>query len=436
MRFIVTCLIMLAVSGPAFAFLKIENVESPQAHVSAWLVEDTSLPIVTIHLAWRGGAASDPEGKSGLTSLLASLMNEGAGKLESARFQEAMADIGLQFGFEAETDRLSATIRFLKTYRDETEDLLADAFAQPRFDDEAIARMKSELNAILAYNKQSPGKIAREAWFARAFPNHPYGRPTDGRSEDIVDLTRQDLVAHYGNLLARDNLYVSAVGDISPQQLAAFLDRVLGALPARTRVAAAPAQQPTAAQVVIQPWQGPQSEVVFGLPGLPVADTDFFSAYVMNYILGGGGFSSRLMQELREKRGLTYGVYSYLSDLSGAPLWLGQFASQKDKVNEGLDLVRDEMRKMRDTPPSEEELAAAKTYLIGSYALRFDSGMSIAQQMINVQWMGRSRQYFETRAQKINAVTAADVQRLAQRLLRPEAMLVQIVGQPLDRGTD
>ena len=169
---------------------------------------------------------------------------------------------------------------------------------------------------------------------------------------------------------------------------------------------------------------------MFGLPGLSVSDPDFFPAFVMNYILGGGAFSSRLMQELREKRGLTYGVYTYLSDLSGAPILLGQFASQNDKALEGLDLVRDEMRKMRDTQPSDEEIEAAKTYLIGSYVLRFDSGISIASQMINVQWQGWSADYFDERTARISAVTAADISRVAQRLLTPEAMLVQIVGQP------
>ncbi len=436
MRFIVTCFLFLAFSGPAFAFLTITEVESPQARLAAWLVEDARLPIVTIKLTWRGGAASDPDGKSGLTSLLASLMNEGAGERNSEQFQKAMADIGLQFGFETDSDSISATIRFMTSYRAQTEDLLADAFAQPRFDDEAIARMKSELNAMIAYSKQSPGALARDAWFAKAFPNHPYGRPSDGQPEDIARLTRQDLITQHAALLARDNLYIAAVGDISPQQLGQFLDRVLGALPAQNNIALPPEQQPTTGHLAVQPWQGPQSEVVFGLPGLAVSDPDFFAAYVMNYILGGGGFASRLMEELREKRGLTYSVYSYLSDLSSAPLWLGQFASQKDKVREGLDLVRAEMRKMRETRPTDEELEAAKTYLIGSYALRFDSGTSIAQQMINVQWQGWSRDYFETRAAKISSVSAADVQRLAQRLLTPEDLLVQIVGQPLDRGAD
>lgn len=437
MRLIVTCFLFLVFSGPAFAFLTITQVESPQSRLSAWLVEDSRLPIVTIKLTWRGGTASDPEGKSGLTSLLSSLINEGAGELDSARFQEAMANIGLQFGFEANIDNFSATIRFMTSYRAEAEALLADAFAQPRFDDEAIARMKSELNAIIAYNRQNPGNVAREAWFANAFPNHPYGRPRDGKPEDIIErLTRQDLVAHHANLMARDNLYIAAVGDISPQQLEQFLDRVLGSLPSHNNISPPPAKPPITGRIAVQPWQGPQSEVVFGLPGLAVSDADYFAAYVMNYILGGGGFASRLMEELREKRGLTYGVYSSLLDISGAPLWLGQFASQKDKVREGLNLVQAEMRRMRETRPTEEELEAAKNYLIGAYALLFDNGISIAQQMITVQWQGWSRDYFETRAVKIRAVSADDVHSLAQRLLVPENLLVQIVGQPEDPGAD
>jgi zinc protease len=436
MRLIVTCLLFLVFSRPAFAFLTITEVESPQSRLSAWLVEDSRLPIVTIKLTWRGGTASDPDGKSGLTSLLSSLMNEGAGERNGARFQEAMANIGLQFGFEADIDSLSATIRFMTSYRADAEALLTDAFSEPRFDDEAIARMKSELNAIIAYNKQNPGKVAREAWFASAFPKHPYGRPSDGKPEETARLTRQDLIAHHASLLARDNLYIAAVGDISRQQLEQFLDRVLGALPARNSASLPPAQQPITGRLAVQPWQGPQSAVVFGLPGVATSDPDFFAAYVMNYILGGGGFASRLMEELREKRGLTYGVYSNLHEIAGAPLWLGQFASQKDKVREGLNLLQAEMRKMRETRPTEEELEATKNYLIGAYALLFDSGSSIAQQMINVQWRGWSRDYFENRSAKIRAVSAADVQRIAQRLLSPDDLLVQIVGQPEDHSPD
>lgn len=396
--------------------------------MEAWLVSDKSLPIITVKMAWRGGSASDPAGKSGLTMLLARLMNEGAGELPAQAFQQALADNAISLSFNAGRDELTGTLRCLSRYRDVCFKLLRLAITAPRFDDEAVARMQREQSAAILRSQQSPRALANQELVKLAFGEHPYGRPRNGTMESVAALTAADIRAHYENMLARDNLLLAVVGDMNRAQLRRLMRDVFAGLPAANKL-------PPVVPVTVAPGPtsrhieraGPQTSVVFAQQGIDHNHPLFFADFVMNSILGGSGFSSRLTEQVREQRGLAYSVYSGTSNYQRAAMWNGAVASDNATAQQAVDIIRAEMRRIAETPVSEERLAAAKTYLTGNYALRFDSGTKIASQLIGTQLNGWPISYFKTRNANIEAVRIAEVQ-AAAKLLTPDRLLVVTVG--------
>lgn len=397
--------------------------------MQAWLVSDRSLPLITVKMAWHGGAAADPEGKAGLGMLLARLMNEGAGDMPAKAFQQAMADHAMTLAFSAGRDEMTATLRCLSRYKHICFELLRLAINAPRFDDEAIARMKQEQRTAILSAQQSPGTIARNEIMKLAFGAHPYGQLRDGTQDSLAAISAADIRAHYNAILARDNLYLAVVGDIGRAELRRMMRHVFTPLPARSSISrvgnAAIAQGPTSRHIA---RAGPQTSIVFAQQGVGHHHPLFFADFVMNSILGGSGFSSRLTEQVREARGLAYSVYSGTSNFEQTAMWNGSVASDNDTAQQAMDVIRAEMRRMANEPVSAERLAAAKTYLTGNYALRFDSGSKIASQLIGVQLNGWPMSYFKTRNANINKVTIADVQRAAQLLTADKLLIVSVGG--------
>jgi len=247
----------------------------------------------------------------------------------------------------------------------------------------------------------------------------------------VASLTREDIVAAHKASIARDRLYVSAVGDITRDELASLLDGLLLDLPAEGAPLPKPADINLPGGIQVVEFDTPQAVATFGQPGIDRDDPDFFAAFVLNHILGGGSFESRLMHEVREKRGLTYGIYSYLMDRDGAKLWMGGVASANDRIAETIDVIRAEWDRMRETGVTAEELQNAKTFLTGAYPLRFDGNAPIARIAVNMQMQGLSTDYIANRNDMVNAVTLEDVNRVAQDLLDPSRLTFVVVGQPV-----
>lgn len=397
--------------------------------MTAWLVSDDSLPLITIEVAWLGGSAGEAADKAGVTMLMARLMNEGAGDLSARQFQQAMADKAISISFASTRDEVTASVRCLKRYQQSCFDLLKLALSQPRFDEEAIERMKGEQRTAILRNKQSPGRIAARAFREMAFAQHPYARPLNGTMDTLLGLTRADIKARYNGLLARDNLRLGVVGDMSRAETRRLMRDVFAVLPAQNSARIiADTQAVSGPQTRHIDRAGPQTTVFFGHRGIDYDHELFFPAFVMNSILGGSGFSSRLTEQVREARGLAYSVYSYFSINTHAGLWQGTVASDNKTVQQALDLIRGEMRRMAQDGVSAERLDAAKTYLTGAYALRFDSGRKIAGQLIGVQLMGRSIDYFTQRNAAINAVTQDEIKRAALLLLADKLLVVSVGG--------
>lgn len=399
--------------------------------IEAWLVQDTSVPVISFSFAWRAGAVHDPKGKEGRARMLAALLDEGAGDLGSQAFQGRLEDLSVRLGFSAHTDTFRGNLRTLSANRDEAFRLLALAVNQPRFDPEPVERIRSQLIAGLKADQEDPDTIAVRTWYRTAFPEHPYGRPNDGTVDSIGAVTTADLKDFMSRFFVRKGLVIGVAGDISPEELAVKLDQVFGRLPMSRPSDSVPEVQPSnAGKIVVVQRNVPQSVVLFGQAGIKRSDPDWYAAYVMNRILGGGGFSSRLMEEVREKRGLAYSVYSYLSPYEHTALYMGGVGTANARVAESLKIIRAEWQRMAEQGVTEEELASAKTYINGSFPLRFDSNRRIAGVLVAVQLNRLGIDYIGKRAKLIDAVTTDDIKRVAKRLLDPQALTVVVVGQP------
>ena len=429
-RPLVLSLFFLVVTLLPARAVEVQRVVSPGG-VEAWLVEDHTNPIISLDLAFRGGGALDAAGKEGTAHLLSGLLDEGAGEFDSQAFQARLQNLSIRLSFDAGLDSFEGSLRTLTENRDTAFDLLRLALTEPRFDAEPVERIRGQVLAQLKRESEDPNAIAGRTMRRLFFADHPYGRPVHGSPESLAAVTADDLRAFVTDRFARDNLVIGVVGDITSEQLSSLLDSTFGGLPAE----AAPIDLPEIAAdgsggVVVIEKNVPQSVVSLGQPGMKRDDPDFYTAFVVNYVLGGGGFSSRLYDEVREKRGLAYSVYSYLSPLDRSALVIAGVATANARVAESLAIIREEWTRMAAEGPTAEELADAKTFLTGSYPLRQSSSGRIAGMLVGIQLDELGIDYINKRNSLIEAVTLEDARRVAAELYRPEALTVVVVGRP------
>lgn len=428
-RIYMALIALLTFATVAQAEVEIQEVTSPGG-ITAWLVEEHSIPFTSLEIRFNGGANLDAPGKRGAVNLMTGLLEEGAADMDARQYAAAVEGLAASFGFSARNDTLSISAQFLSENRAEAMTLFRAALIEPRFNQAAIDRVRAQVISGIQGALKDPNKIAGSTFNALAYAGHAYATPRSGTLESVAGLTRDDLIAAKSATMARDRIYVAAVGDITPDQLGALLDDLLGDLPATGADMPNRVDFQLSGGVTIVPFETPQSVVVFGHEGIQRDDDDFFIAYVMNTILGGSGRQSRLMEEVREKRGLTYGVYSYLQPMDYADAYMGSVASANDRVAEAIDVIRDEWVKMAENGVTADELEGAKTYLTGAYPLRFDGNGPIANILVGMQVTGLPIDYIATRNDKINAVTLDDVSRVAKRLVRADDLRFVVVGQP------
>lgn len=422
------------VAGPAAAGPKIEKIRTPGG-IEVWFVREPAIPIIALQAAWRGGSASDPVGKEGLAALTTDLLTEGAGDLNADEFQDAMREKAISLSFGADRDYITLGLRTLSEHSERAFDLLRLAMTAPRFDEEPVARLRARALVSYQRGRTNPNVLAGERFADRAFPGHPYGLRSAPTPESLEKITTADFAAFTKQALARDNLLIGAVGDIEPDYLAQLVDDSFGRLPDKaTLPLPAPATLQTPAAPEIIQFPNPQSVVLFGAPGLLRDDPDWYAATVLNNALGGGSMSSRLFEEVREKRGLVYSIGTQLTPYKAAGLFSGSLATSNAQVAAALQLVRDEFARIVREGLTPEELAASKAYLTGSFPLRLSSNAAIAGMLVAMQISGLGTDYIEQYPKLINAVTAEDVRRVAQRLLDRENLLVVVVGQPVGLG--
>jgi len=422
-------LIVLALAPQLASATKIESIRTP-AGIEVWLVRDPTVPLIAINFGFRGGSAQEPQDKGGAINMMGSLLDEGAGEVDAKTFQERLERGAIELSFTAGRDTFRGSLRTLKENQDEAFELLRLAMNEPRFAPDAVERIRAQIVSRLQRQSTSPNEIATKTWWETAFPGHPYGRPSNGTVESIAKVTAADMRALLKRVLTRDTLKIGIVGDIDAATAGRLIDRAFGTLPAKSDLTAIPdvTIQGIGKRIVVD-LDVPQTVVQFGGPGVKRSDPDFMPAYLMDHVLGGGSFSSRLYREVREVRGLAYSVYSMLLPLDYAALFMTATATRGDRTGQTLEVVEKEIRRLAESGPTEDELAKAKSYQKGSFALRFDTSTKISNQLVSMQLDNLAIDYIDRRSALIDAVTLDDTKRMAKRLL-DGGMLVTVVGRP------
>lgn len=429
MKHLVLSLALMLAAGPLHADIEIDEVTTPGG-IEAWLVEDHSIPFVALEIRFRGGASLDATDARGATNLMVGLLEEGADELDAQEFARARDSLAAKFSYSVSDDAVSVSAQMLTENRDEAVALLRSSLVAPRFDEDAIERVRGQVLSGLRSDQTDPRAMASRAFDRLLYGEHPYASPLEGTMDSVAGLSREDIVAAHETALTRDRVYISAVGDITAEELGPLLDDLLGDLPQSDSALPESVDLNLPGGVQVEQFETPQSVALFAQAGIKRDDPDFFAAYVLNHILGGGGFQSRLVTEVREKRGLTYGVYSYLADKDAAQLWAGSVSSANDRVAEAIRVIRDEWALIRNEGVTEEELRDAKTYLTGAYPLRFDGNRPIARIAVGMQMDGLPVDYIANRNDMVEAVTLEQINRVAQERVDPDQLTFVVVGQP------
>jgi len=421
--------LMLSLGAAAAPAMTIERIVSP-AGIEAWLVRESSGPLVALSYSFHGGTSQDLPDKIGAANLATDLLDEGAGDLDGKTFHERLENHAIELGFSVGRDYFRGTLRALNAHREEAFDLLHLALSAPRFDADAVERVRGQVLSTLRRETTSPNELASRRWWQTAFPDHPYGRESKGSLETVPRITGEDLRDYVRRTFARNELKIAIVGDIDAQAAGALIDRAFAFLPATNdlRPVAEASPRGLGRRIVIA-LDVPQAVVTFGGAGIARSDPDFMAAYIVNHILGGGSFSSRLYREVREKRGLAYGVSDSLVWFKRASVLLGGTATRADRTGDALAVIEQEIKRMAADGPTADELAKAKSYLKGSYALGLDTSSKIAGQLVQHQIDNLGIDYIQRRNGLIDAVTIADARRVAKRLYSG-GILVTVAGRP------
>ena len=397
---------------------------------SAWLIEDQSVPVISIAWAWRGGAALDTDAHAGALAMGAALLTEGAGNLDNTAFADALRDEAIGLGFDAQRDGFEGSLRALRPALPEAVRLANLAMRSPRLDAAAVTRVRARAVAGARASLETPrGQVGRAFW-AAAFPNHPAGRPTGGTVDTLSALPEDAIRAALTRQLRADGLIVAAAGAITADELARLIPPLFEGLPEGAPAEAPPLPPFTAFGQRVVEVASPQSAVLFGQPGLPVTDPDWETLQVVLRVLGGGGFSSRLMEAVRVQRGLTYGIGVGLDSLFGQGVIVGSTSTDNARVAETLAVTRAEWTRMAAEGPTPAELDDAVAFLTGNLPLQFTDSRRIAGTLLALRRNDRPIGWLNERADRLRALTPAATAAAARRVLDAGTLAVAIAGRP------
>lgn len=429
MRILLTIIAWVFCTTAVVAETDIQEITT-KGGIKVWLVEEHSIPFIALEVSFKGGTSLDAPDKAGATYLMTGLLEEGSGDMDATAFSKTAEELAASFGYDAGRDSVSISAQVLTENRNQALALLKQALMEPSFNTTAFDRVKKQVLSIVRSSETDPGDIAGRTMRALAYPDHAYSQPLEGTPETVAALTVEDMRVAYKGVFAKDRMFVSVVGDITAAEIGPLLDDLLGGLPKTG--APLPTKTTFAASggLTVVDFDTPQAIAVWAHAGIDRDAPEFFAAYLLNHILGGSGFTARLTQEVREKRGLTYGVYSYLAPYDYVSIVGGSVSSSNDRIKTAIEVIQDEWRKMAENGVTEAELIAAKKYQTGAYPLRFDGNGRIAGLLVGMQMQGLPIDYPKTRNDTINAVTLEQVNAVAKWLLKPDAMRFVVVGRP------
>lgn len=429
--FIVVCLFTFgAQAQERKPVLNIQEVVSPEG-LKAWLVEDHTVPVIALQFAFRDrGAKYDPDSKQGLARMASNTMDEGAGSLDSQAFQKQLQNLSITLYFNSSRDHFGGVLKTLTANKKQAADLLHLALTKPRFDTEAVERMRKANQTRIRSSLSDPDWMAARILNDKAYEGHSYALNSGGTFSSLQAITSEDL-KEFSSTLARDDLIISAAGDITAEALSVMIDEIFGDLPARYDAPTLPdLSLQNQGEVFIYNKDIPQTVVEVVQPGIARTDSDYHAAQVMNFILGGSGFGSRLMEEVREKRGLSYGIYSYFSHMDLTDTFAVSTSTKNESVKDVLDLISAQWDGMRSEEVTDADIQSAQSYLIGSLPLSLTSTDKIAGVLLSLQKDGLPVDYLDRRARAINSTTPEDVKRVAERILDTEGWVTILVGRP------
>jgi zinc protease len=430
MTWIFAALLMLAplTAAPSQAAAKIQHLTSPGG-IEAWFVQDATVPLIAMEYAFGGGATQDPADKPGVGNLVADLLDEGSGDLDSKTFHERLDRRAIELSFNSTRDYFRGSLRMLRDNKDEAFELLRTSLTSPHFDGADVERIRAQVLSGLRRDTSNPTSLASRKFLEMAFGDHPYGRQVSGSLESVPKIDVADMKDYVRRVLAKDTLRIAVVGDVDPATLGSLLDKTFGGLPAKaslTPVADVEAARPP--QRAFIPLDVPQTVVMFGGPGVKRHDPNFMATYIVNHILGGGTLSSRLYKEVREKRGLAYSVYESLLWMDHSALFIGNTGTRADRAGETVEAINKEIRRIAGEGPTQQELDEAKSYLKGSQMLALDTSSKLAAALLQYQLDKLPIDYIEKRNAIVDAVTLDDAKKAAQ-LLWGQGLLTVIVGR-------
>jgi zinc protease len=420
--------VMPLASTPSHAAAKIQHLISPGG-IQAWFVQDATVPLIAMEYAFGGGATQDPADKPGVGNMVADLLDEGSGDLDSKTFHERLDRRAIELSFSSTRDAFRGSLRMLKDNKDEAFDLLRMSLTSPHFESADVERIRAQVLSGLRRDTSNPTALASRKFLEVTFGDHPYGRQANGTLESVPKIDVADMKDYVRRVLAKDTLKIAVVGDVDPATLGKLLDQTFGGLPAKaslTPVADVEAAKPPRREFI--PLDVPQTVVTFGGPGIKRHDPNFMAGYVVNHILGGGGLSSRLYHEVREKRGLAYSVYESLLWMDHSAVFVGNTGTRADRAGETVEAIDKEIRRMAEEGPTQKELDEAKSYLKGSQMLALDTSSKLASALLQYQLDKLPIDYIEKRNAIVDAVTLDDAKKAAQRLWG-QGLVTVIVGR-------
>jgi zinc protease len=414
-------------STSAQAATKVQHLISPGG-IEAWFVQDATVPLIAMEYAFAGGTAQDPADKPGVATLVAGLLDEGSGDLDSRAFHDHLDRRAIDLSFSSARDYFRGSLRMLRDNRDEAFDLLRTALTSPHFDSVDVERIRTQVLSGLRRDSSSPNSLASRKFLEVAFGDHPYGRPANGTLASVAKIDIADLKNYTRRVLAKNTLKIAVVGDIDPATLGTLLDKTFGGLPTKADLTPVPdveASKPP--QRAFVPLDVPQTVVTFGGPGVRRNDPNFMATFVVNHILGGGSLS-RLYREVREKRGLAYSVYESLAWMEHSAIFIGNTGTRADRAGETVEAIDKEIRRIAEDGPTQQELDDAKSYLKGSQMLALDTSSKLASALLQYQLDKLPIDYIEKRNAMVDAVTLDDARKAAKRLWG-QGLLTVIIGR-------
>jgi len=421
--------LLLCLPLPAQAAIAIQHWQTPQG-AQVYFVESHELPMLDIAVDFPAGSARDPAGKAGLAQLTHVLLDQGAGGLSESAIAYGLADVGAELSGRLDRDRAGVTLRTLSSAAEKNKalDVFARVLQQPDFPSAVVKREKQRLIAAIREAEADPGNVAEKAFYRALYGAHPYAHDEAGEPAAIEGMTRSQIQAFYRAHYSAPNAVISLMGDITRAEAEAIADRLAAGLSRTPALPALPEPAPAPASDTHIAHPSTQSHVLVGVVGMSRSDPDYFPLFVGNYVLGGGGFDSRLMREVRDKRGYAYSAYSYFMPLMEAgPFQLG-LQTKLEQTDDALKVAQATLRDFIASGPSEAELTQAKSNLTGGFPLRIDSNKKILDYLSVIGFYRLPLDYLDTWVDQVNAVNVAAVKQAFARRIDPDKLVTVVLG--------